>query len=61
MDKRALQIDHVHGGGVKTRQESSSDRYIKILKEIREGSKKYQTLCVYCNWIKRYQNKEMVK
>jgi hypothetical protein len=61
-DIRALQIDHVNGGGVKHyKGRSSSIRYNKdILDEIKEGSGKYQLLCANCNWIKRYENGEVL-
>jgi len=58
-DIRALQIDHVHGGGTKERKNyGSMPLYRKILKEIKAGSKDYQLLCANCNWIKKYENKE---
>jgi hypothetical protein len=58
-DWRALQIDHVNGDGVKERKKYTSWYYYKhILKEIQNGSKKYQLLCANCNCIKRYENKE---
>jgi RNase P subunit RPR2 len=61
-DIRALQIDHVNGGGVKHyKSRSSSIRFYKdILDEIKEGSEKYQLLCANCNWIKRYENGEVL-
>ena len=58
-DLRALQIDHVHGGGNKHLQHFQFDAwtyYKSILEEIQKGSKDYQVLCVYCNWMKRYQD-----
>ena len=57
MDIRALQIDHIHGGGNKHRKKSGNYND-KILKEIKNGTKEYQILCAYCNWIKRYENNE---
>jgi hypothetical protein len=59
-DWRALQIDHVNGLG---RREYRKGRngiiyYRTILKEIKNGSKKYQLLCANCNFIKRYTNNE---
>jgi len=55
MDIRALQIDHVKNNGAKERKiYSPSQLRILILKEIRKGSKDYQLLCPYCNWVKRY-------
>ena len=63
-DVRALQIDHVHGGGNRKRKERKSDYlayYRYILKQIKLGSKDYQLLCANCNWIKRWENKEYYK
>ena len=55
-DWRALQIDHVNGGGSKeTRSINSANYYLKVLRD-RLG--KYQLLCANCNWIKRYEKKE---
>jgi hypothetical protein len=59
-DVRSLQIDHVHGGGEKERKsfKSKSGYYKYILDQIKNDSKKYQCLCAYCNWMKRFHNKE---
>lgn len=63
-DTRALQIDHKMGGGMKEMKEMKSEYLFRIYKNMilypEEFSKKYQLLCANCNWIKRYQNKEMV-
>ena len=65
LDLRCLQIDHVHGGGcsAKKRKENPScfSYYKHILEEIKKGSQDYQLLCVYCNWRKRYLNKELYR
>lgn len=59
MDIRCLQIDHVHGEG---RKESLSFHtgnpttfYLRVLADTKGN---YQLLCAYCNWLKRYENKE---
>lgn len=58
-DVRALQIDHVYGGGKK---ELSSNGGRSILRwALNDTSGKYQLLCANCNWIKRYINKEGMK
>lgn len=59
VDSRALQIDHINGGGVKEMKEIGT---MGILNEVlKEGSeKKYQLLCANCNWIKRWDNKEYI-
>ena len=59
-DKRALQIDHVKGGGNKHRKLFTTiyQMYRQMIKEIENGSKDYQLLCANCNMIKRMKNKE---
>lgn len=59
-DYRALQIDHVKGGGNKQRKALNSTHLsIRIIeKDIEKGlGQNYQILCANCNWIKRSQNK----
>jgi len=57
-DNRALQVDHVNGGGTKlNRLKSWSIRYLGILNGTTDI--KYQVLCANCNWIKRYTSKEV--
>jgi len=57
-DVRALQIDHINGGGRKDRaQHKSSPR--KFYKDvIKEGKRKFQLLCANCNQIKRVEEGE---
>jgi hypothetical protein len=59
-DWRALQIDHVIGGGSKERKENRKNSYAKTYYQmiIEDTSGKYQLLCANCNWIKRYENLE---
>jgi hypothetical protein len=59
-DARALQIDHVHGGGSKALKHPWKE-YRKILKAIKAGSKDYQLLCANCNQIKKWEDKEYCK
>ena len=56
-DERALQIDHVHGGGTKERKKLRSTRalYKKVLADT-QGN--YQLLCANCNQIKKHENEE---
>lgn len=55
-DVRALQIDHVNGGGCKElKLLSTKNYYMKILRDKRG---KYQILCANCNWIKRHSKNE---
>jgi len=63
-DWRALQIDHINGGGNKERthfKNGCATYFYYILEQIKLGSKDYQLLCANCNWIKRYENKEYRK
>ena len=58
-DWRALQIDHIKGGG---HEKSNTATYYEILKMSEtEARQKYQCLCANCNWIKRCDNKETRK
>ena len=59
-DKRALQFDHINGGGTKDMKshKSSYAYYKKVYESIRSGEQKFQILCANCNWIKRYENDE---
>lgn len=59
-DKRALQIDHINGGGDKERKEKgfNGEFHRHVLKSFMKGENKYQLLCANCNWIKRIDNKE---
>ena len=61
-DKRALQIDHIKGEGnkeIKKFGKCNNLYYLHVLNEIKKGTKKYQLLCAYCNWLKRYNNREI--
>jgi len=56
-DKRALQIDHVFGGGNQEHAEiKNSDKFMKKVLADAEGL--YQILCANCNWIKRMEKLE---
>ena len=59
-DHRALQIDHINGGGTKDiKNHKTVLRYQKsVLFSVESGEKKYQILCANCNWIKRFERKE---
>lgn len=65
-DWRALQLDHINGGGYKdnpkgTRRSSYTLYALIRLTETKPDmmKAKYQLLCANCNWIKRYENREM--
>ena len=57
IDKRALQIDHIHGNT--KREKMGRSLYKRLLDmDLDEVKKDYQVLCANCNWIKRVENKE---
>ncbi len=56
-DKRALQIDHVNGGGNKEHKEISN-AYSFLKKVATDATGSYQLLCANCNWIKRAEQRE---
>jgi hypothetical protein len=54
-DYRALQIDHIDGGGLKELKEIGNHG---VYKNAYIHPEKYQVLCANCNWIKKVENKE---
>jgi hypothetical protein len=61
-DRRALQVDHVGGGGCKELKKSGNSNkrfyYGKVWRSIEAGENAYQLLCANCNWIKRFEEGE---
>lgn len=59
-DYRALQIDHINGGGSAERKKygSSIPFLLKVLNDP-NFIDTYQLLCANHNWVKRYENKEI--
>lgn len=55
-DSRALQIDHVNGGGKKELKINRRTYYKMVLEDVND---KYQLLCANCNWIKKSENNEI--
>lgn len=55
-DKRALQIDHINGGGNVERKKFSNAWGFR--KHVMANLDKYQILCANCNWIKRWEKGE---
>ncbi len=59
-DIRALQIDHIKGGGAKEQKNMNGNsgmyRYYKNNPD--KAKKKLQILCANCNWIKKHSNNE---
>jgi hypothetical protein len=59
-DERALQVDHIYGGGNKQRRIIAwREMYRMVLNSI--PGDKYQLLCANCNWIKRSENAESLR
>lgn len=62
-DWRALHLDHKNGGGNKERKESNNNYMNYFYKEMKQEperlKERLQLLCANCNWIKRYENKEV--
>lgn len=56
-DWRALQVDHINGGGGKDRQ-SCGSAFAYYRKILADDSSTYQLLCANCNQIKRMENNE---
>mgnify|MGYP001601059596 CR=1 FL=1 len=54
-DSRALQIDHIAGGGSMDRTNGS---YYRMLVLSEKARSKVQLLCANCNWIKKVENNE---
>jgi RNase P subunit RPR2 len=55
-DPRALQIDHVNGGGIAELRTLSGTKYFA---KVRANPGDYQLLCANCNWIKRAEQGEV--
>ena len=60
-DWRALQIDHINGKGHEERKvrDFKGQFHNHVKKSFLNNENKYQLLCANCNWIKRYENKEV--
>lgn len=61
MDLRCLHIDHIkNNGSIERRQLGDSGNNRKFLKKVLADTKgEYQLLCVYCNWLKRYEKTQL--
>ena len=57
-DIRALQVDHIAGGGKKHILSFKGNFRSYYRYVLSDNTKKFQLLCANCNWIKRYENKE---
>ena len=58
-DERALQLDHVKGGGYREYKELRGR--LGVYKRALTHLSEYQLLCANCNWIKRVENNEIGK
>lgn len=56
-DPRALQIDHIHGGGNDDRRKFGG-RWRLFYEYVADNPAKFQILCSNCNAIKRIENSE---
>lgn len=60
----ALTIDHINKDGAKERgKKSSGNTYYGLYKRIAQdidAPKKYQVLCMKCNWLRRYESDEEI-
>lgn len=57
-DIRALQIDHVDGGGIIESKTLGSYKMYKQYLDKPESRSAIQVLCANCNWIKKHENNE---
>ena len=59
-DLRALQIDHIKGGGHQERKKITNTNafYQKVIDSVDTKEGVYQLLCANCNVIKRIENEE---
>lgn len=60
-DTRALQIDHINGGGSTENKKIGSRGIYKRILSLDNPNDKYQLLCANCNWIKRVEQNEIKK
>ena len=54
LNKDCLTIDHINNGGYAERKKIKyrPTYYKTVLDSLKKGEKKYQILCIYCNWLK---------
>jgi len=59
-DIRALQVDHINGGGSEDKKSKGRASYFNyVIKSVLKKENKFQLLCANCNWIKRVENNEI--
>lgn len=59
-DARALQVDHVNGGGAAERRAGLHAFPVGLLRQVRATPAKFQLLCANCNIIKKIEQGEHV-
>lgn len=57
-DPAVLQFDHIHGGGRQDRQKVGRSTHRIANDVLKNGTAKYQLLCVNCNQLKRHTERE---
>lgn len=59
-DQRALQIDHIKGGGTAEQRDIGSTQLLRRVRAAWNSGDRgtYQLLCANCNWIKRHEHGE---
>ena len=57
-DWRALQVDHINGGGSQDRKKLGGTWYL-YQEVLKDENSKFQLLCANCNWIKKVRNREI--
>lgn len=60
VDIRALSIDHINGEGYKHRKIGKAKLGSSFYRQLKDQGypEGYQTLCMNCQWIKRFENNE---
>jgi len=59
-DKRALQFDHINGGGRADQKKRGGSMLRYYAKRPLTALLTLQVLCANCNWVKRYEEKELL-
>lgn len=61
LDYRALQVDHINGGGFRDKKSMTKVYFKAVIESFLKNENKYQLLCANCNWIKRFTKNEVRK
>lgn len=56
-DERALQVDHINGGGARHKRTLGGDQ-IALYRYVMSHPYEFQILCANCQWIKRVDKQE---